>query len=211
MRHVAFVAQQNEPLGVRVADGRAEGIFTSFEGLAGGRGDVVRSDVVLPETRVHEVSGTPGFARVIAAKDSVEMRRMETGAGIHGVHGERPGIGGKQLMVLGDGAIGPLIGFAGFGVESFAHSRLPALAAIARTVEPAFENAILLLAANGAIEYDDAALPIRAAGKALKFVPRQSLGFLDPGAADVVGTPNAFSGGGEHRLISLRALSLPSP
>src|ERR1039458_7862423 len=88
------------------------------------RGFPIRGNIVALETRILEVSCAPRCAAVIAAIHRVAVRRVEAGAGVEGINGERFGVGRQQLVVLRNGTIGPLVGFLGLGVEALAHRRL---------------------------------------------------------------------------------------
>lgn len=87
------------------------------------------------ETRILEVGGAPGNTSIITAIDRLMMGRMEPSARIQGIDGKRLRIGGEKLFVMGDGIVGLLIGLPRFGVDAFAHSLMPDLAAIAGMVD----------------------------------------------------------------------------
>ena len=75
------------------------------------RGFPIRRDVVILETRILEVSRAPRFPAVVATIHRVAVRRVEAGAGVEGINGERFGVGREQLVVLRNRAVGPLVGF----------------------------------------------------------------------------------------------------
>ena len=156
VRDMRFVAHQDHAVGIAVADRHAKGRLAPLETLTAGGRLPIRCDVVVLETGILKVGGAPGFAAIVTAIYGVAVGRMETSAGVECIDRQRPGIGGEELMILGDGTVGPLVRLLGFGVQSLAHGRLPGLSAVPRAIEAATEFAVLLLAADGAIQHDEA-------------------------------------------------------
>src|ERR1039458_3284202 len=79
---------------------------------------------------------------------------------------------------------------------------------LAEATEAAFKHAVLVLAADGAIEQDELLCRIRGAGEALNLLPRQALSFLRPALPVVVGPPDASVGGSEHRAAPPGAIKV---
>src|ERR1019366_2439450 len=158
--------------------------------------------------RILEVSCAPRFAAVVAAKYRVAVRRVEAGAGAEGIDGQGFRVGREQLLILGNGTIGPLVRFFGVGIEAGTHRGFPRLAPVARTVESALENSVVALTANGAIKHDHLLRRIRAAGETLNLLPRQPLRFIRPRSPVVVGSPDAFVCGCEHRVSLAGAIEV---
>ncbi len=121
VRDVRLVAHEDHPVGIGIADRHAERGLAALEAFPARGGFPIRRDVVALETRILKVSGAPGVAAVVAAIDRVAVRRVETGAGVEGIHGERFSVGRQQLVVLRNGAESPLVGFLCLGVEAPAH------------------------------------------------------------------------------------------
>ena len=82
------------------AKARAERRLAALEGFSTRSGFPIRRDVVAFKTRVLEISGAPRFAAVVAAVHRVAMRRVEAGAGVEGIDGQRFRVGRKQLVIL---------------------------------------------------------------------------------------------------------------
>ena len=201
LSNVALVAQQDDAVGVGIAYGDPERRLTAFEGLTGGCRDIVRGHVVALEAGIHEVDGSPGLPAVIAAINGVAVGRVKTGAGVESENGERFGIGGQQLLILGDGAVSPRVRLPGFGVEAAPHCRFPGFPAVARTVEAAVERAVLILAAHRTVKHQELARGLGTARETLDFLPRQALRLVRPIPAAIIRTPDApFRGGEDHAL-----------
>ncbi|OQC73030.1 MAG: hypothetical protein BWX45_00708 [Deltaproteobacteria bacterium ADurb.Bin002] len=148
--------------------------------------------IELRKPRILEVRGAPGLAAVVASIHRVVVGRMKARGGVQRIDGPRARIRRKQIVVLGDRAIGPLVGLGRLRIESTPHCRRPGVSTIARSVDSSLQGPVHLPAPDRAIEDRHAGNRIGTAGKGLDVFPGQALRAFLPAPPCVLGSPDAL-------------------